>query len=78
MVYGTSRPPVSEGMAEAITKDIKSNEGRAPTSEVPIAFQLTRPPIDPAIIAPIRRQMTLFGLFALCLLAALIAIWWVA
>lgn len=78
MAYGTSRPPVSEGMADAITRDIKSNEGRTPTSEIPLAFQLGRQPVDPAVIAPVRRQMTVFGVFALGVLAILITIWWAA
>jgi hypothetical protein len=41
----SSRPPLSEGAANAIASDIKSSEARGQTSEVPLAFQ-TAPASD--------------------------------
>lgn len=81
MVSGSGhRPPVTEDVAEAMIKDIKSNEGKAPTSEVPLAFQTGtgRPPVDPVAISNTRKQMTLFGAFAVAVLLVLIVVWWAA
>ena len=77
--YG-HRPPVTEDVAEAMIKDIKSNEGKTPTSEVPLAFQTGegRPPVDPAVISNTRKQMTLFGTFAVGVLLVLLVVWWAA
>jgi hypothetical protein len=72
------RPPVTEGVAEVMIKDIKSGEGRGATSEVPLAFQTGRVPVDPAVLGQTRKQMTMFGAFALAVLALLLVIWWVA
>ncbi|MDR6755232.1 hypothetical protein J2Y48_000505 [Mycoplana sp. BE70] len=38
MVFGPSRPPITEDVAEVITKDLMEGEGHTPTSETPIAF----------------------------------------
>lgn len=38
MVFGPSRPPITEDVAEVIAKDVKEGEGHTPTSETPIAF----------------------------------------
>lgn len=78
MGYGSSRPPVTEGVADAITRDIKSNEGKGATSEVPLAFQAGRPPVDPAILGKTRKQMSVFIGLALVLLALLLGIWTIA
>lgn len=75
--YG-HRPPVTEGVAEVIVKDIKSGEGKSGASEVPLAFQTGRSPVDPAILGNTRKQMTMFGLFALGVLAVLLVVWWAA
>ena len=75
--YG-HRPPVTEGVAEVIVKDIKCGEGRSGASEVPLAFQTGRAPVDPAALGHARKQMTMFGMFALAVLAVLLVVWWVA
>lgn len=75
--YG-HRPPVTEGVAEVIVKDIKSGEGKSGASEVPLAFQTSRATVDPAILGHTRKQMTIFGFFALAVLAVLLVVWWVA
>lgn len=76
--YG-HRPPVSEGVAEVIVKDIKSGEGKSGTSEVPLAFQTgARAPIDPAVLGNTRKQMMMFGIFAVAVLAVLLVVWWAA
>ncbi|HTO29667.1 MAG TPA: hypothetical protein VL202_00585 [Pararhizobium sp.] len=73
------RPPVTEDVAEAMIKDIKSSEGKMPTSEVPLAFQAgSGPPINAAAISNTRKQMTLFGAFAVAVLLVLIVVWWAA
>ncbi|WP_438750885.1 hypothetical protein [Pararhizobium sp. O133] len=74
------RPPVTEDVAEAMIKDIKSSEGKTPTSEVPLAFQTgtDRPHVDPVVINNTRKQMTLFGTFAVVVLLILVLVWWVA
>jgi hypothetical protein len=38
MVFGPSRPPITEDVAEVIAKDVKQGEGHSETSESPIAF----------------------------------------
>lgn len=75
--YG-HRPPVSEGVAEVIVKDIKSGEGKSGASEVPLAFQTGRPPVDPTVLGNTRKQMMLFGIFAVAVLAVLLVVWWAA
>ncbi|WP_428426960.1 hypothetical protein [Pararhizobium sp.] len=75
--YG-HRPPVTEGVAEVIVKDIKSGEGKSGASEVPLAFQTGRAPADPAVLGNTRKQMTMFGIFAVGILAVLLAVWWAA
>ena len=75
--YG-HRPPVTEGVAEVIVKDIKSGEGRSGASEVPLAFQTGRAPVDATLLGNTRKQMTMFGMFALAGLAVLLVVWWVA
>ncbi len=72
------RPPVTEGVAEAMVKDIKSIEGKSATSEVPLAFQTGRPPVDTAVLGNTRKQMMLFGVFAIAVLAVLLVVWWAA
>lgn len=73
------RPPVTEGVAEAMVKDIKSIEGKGATSEVPLAFQTgARAPIDPVVLGNTRKQMTMFGVFAVGVLAVLLVVWWAA
>ncbi|MCV9962164.1 hypothetical protein OIU34_09660 [Pararhizobium sp. BT-229] len=72
------RPPVTEGVAEVIVKDIKSGEGKSGASEVPLAFQTGRAPVDPAALGQARRQMTMFGIFAVAVLAILLIVWWAA
>jgi len=79
MVSGSGHhPPVTEGIAEVMIKDIKSGEGRGATSEVPLAFQTGRQPVDPVVLGQTRRQMTMFGIFAIAVLAMLLAVWWAA
>lgn len=78
MGFGPARPPIMEDVAEVIAKDIKSGEGKEPTSEVPLAFQTDRRPADPESLDQARRQMTMFGIFAVAVLAVLLAVWWVA
>ncbi len=75
--YG-HRPPVTEGVAEVIVKDIKSGEGKSGASEVPLAFQTGRAPVDATLLGNTRKQMTMFGIFAVGVLAVLIAVWWAA
>ncbi|WP_455269373.1 hypothetical protein [Rhizobium herbae] len=75
--YG-HRPPVTEGVAEVIVKDIKSGEGKSGASEVPLAFQTGRAPVDPAALGHTRKQMTMFAVFALAVLAVLLVVWWAA
>lgn len=72
------RPPLTEGVAEVMVKDIKSGEGRGMTSEVPLAFQTGRLPPDPVVLVQTRKQMTVFGAFSIGLLLVLLAIWWAA
>ncbi|WP_275787324.1 hypothetical protein [Pararhizobium gei] len=72
------RPPVTEGVAEVMAKDIKSGEGRGMTSEVPLAFQTGRLPPDPVVLGQTRKQMLQFGIFAIGLLLVLLVIWWTA
>ena len=72
------RPPVTEGVAEVIVKDIKSGEGKSGASEVPLAFQVGRAPVDPAVLGNTRKQMMLFGVFAVAVLAVLLVVWWAA
>ncbi len=72
------RPPVTEGVAEVIVKDIKSGEGKSGASEVPLAFQTGRPPVDPTVLGQTRKQMTMFGVFAIAVLALLLVVWWAA
>lgn len=69
------RPPVTEGVAEVMIKDIKSGEGKGATSEVPLAFQTGRPRADPAVLGNTRKQMTIFAVFAVGILVVLLAIW---
>jgi hypothetical protein len=70
------RPPVTEGVAEVMIKDIKSGEGKGATSEVPLAFQTGgRPPIDPVAVSHARKQMIMFAVFAVGVLVVLLAIW---
>ncbi|CAN7282811.1 hypothetical protein LJR255_001345 [Pararhizobium sp. LjRoot255] len=78
MGFGPARPPITEDVAEVIAKDIKSGEGREPTSEVPLAFQTARRPVDPESLDQARKQMTMFGIFAVAVLAILLVVWWVA
>lgn len=78
MGYGTSRPPVTEGVADAMVREIKSHEGKAGTSEVLLAFQSARAPVDPVVIGAVRRQMATFAGFAFVVLAILLVIWWAA
>ncbi|MDQ0318404.1 hypothetical protein QO002_000542 [Pararhizobium capsulatum DSM 1112] len=75
MGFGPARPPVTEDVAGVIVKDIKSGEGHSATSEVPLAFQTGRPPTDPVVLGDTRKQMMMFGLFAFCTLAVLLAVW---
>lgn len=75
MVFGPTRPPVTEDVAEVIVKDIKSEEGHGATSEVPLAFIPGRKPADPALIDETRKQMVMFITFAIGVLAVLIAAW---
>jgi hypothetical protein len=75
--YG-HRPPVTEGVAEVIVKDIKSGEGKSGASEVPLAFQTGRAPADPTVLGNTRKQMTMFAIFAVGVLAVLLAVWWAA
>ena len=75
--YG-HRPPVTEGVAEVIVKDIKSGEGKSGASEVPLAFQTGRTPVDPAILGNTRKQMMMFGTFAVAVLVVLLVVWWAA
>ncbi len=75
--YG-HRPPVTEGVAEVIVKDIKSGEGKSGASEVPLAFKKGRPPVDPTALGNTRKQMTMFGIFAVAVLAVLLVVWWAA
>lgn len=69
------RPPVTEGVAEVMVKDIKSSEGKGATSEVPLAFQTGRPPVDPTTLGHTRKQMTMFAVFAVGVLVVLLVIW---
>ncbi|MBW9063220.1 hypothetical protein JNB71_07805 [Rhizobium herbae] len=78
MGFGPARPPITEDVAEVIAKDIKSGEGKEPTSEVPLAFQTGRRPVDPETLDQARKQMTMFGIFAIAVLAVLLAVWWAA
>lgn len=78
MAFGPARPPITEDVAEVIAKDIKSGEGRQPTSEVPLAFQPGRRAVDPVALDQARKQMTMFGIFAVAVLAMLLAVWWAA
>jgi hypothetical protein len=78
MGFGPARPPIMEDVAEVIAKDIKSGEGKAPTSEVPLAFQTGRRPADPVALDQARKQMTMFGIFAIAVLAILLVVWWAA
>ncbi len=75
MGFGPARPPVTEDVAEVIAKDIKSGEGKGLTSEVPLAFQTGRPPIDPAVLGDTRKQIVQFLGFAVVILAVLLAVW---
>ena len=45
MVFGPSRPPITEDVADVIARDMKESEGHTPPSETPIAF--IRRKIDP-------------------------------
>ncbi|MCV3736416.1 hypothetical protein OCK02_09385 [Rhizobium sp. TRM96647] len=45
MVFGLSRPPITEDVADVIARDMKESEGHTPPSETPIAF--IRRKIDP-------------------------------
>jgi hypothetical protein len=78
MGFGPARPPITEDVAEVIAKDIKSGEGKEPTSEVPLAFQTGRRPVDPETLDQARKQMTMFGVFAIGVLAVLLGVWWAA
>ncbi|MCW0001293.1 hypothetical protein OE766_24015 [Pararhizobium sp. YC-54] len=79
MLHGSGhRPPVTEGVAEVIVKDIKSGEGEIGASEVPLAFQTGRAPVDPAVLGQARKQMMMFGVFAVAVLAVLLVVWWAA
>lgn len=78
MGFGPARPPITEDVAEVIVKDIKSGEGKEPTSEVPLAFQTGRAPVDPAALDQARKQMAIFGIFAVAVLAMLLGVWWAA
>ncbi len=67
------RPPVTEGIAEVMVKDIKSGEGRGATSEVPLAFQTgARPSLDPVALKTTRSKLITFGAI---IIAVLIALW---
>lgn len=73
MVFGPSRPPITEDVAEVIAKDVMEGEGHTPTSETPIAF--VRHPADPATPGLNSRvRWVLFGILAamLVLIATLI------
>ncbi|WP_075290755.1 hypothetical protein [Pararhizobium arenae] len=73
------RPPITEGVAEVMVKDIKSNEGKSVTSEVPLAFQTSgRPPVDTAELGDTRKQIVMFLGFAAVVLVVLLGVWWVA
>ncbi|MEK1931891.1 MAG: hypothetical protein AAAC47_19345, partial [Pararhizobium sp.] len=76
--FGPARPPITEDVAEVIAKDIKSGEGKEPTSEVPLAFQTGRRPVDPATLDQARKQMMMFGVFAVGVLVMLLVVWWAA
>lgn len=78
MGFGPARPPITEDVAEVIAKDIKSGEGNEPTSEVPLAFQTGRRPVDPETLDQARKQMTMFGIFAGAVLTILLGVWWAA
>ncbi len=79
MGFGPARPPITEDVAEVIAKDMsKSGEGKEPTSEVPLAFQTGRRPVDPETLDQARKQMTMFGVFAIGVLAVLLGVWWAA
>ena len=75
MGFGPARPPVTEDVAGVIVKDIKSGEGKGPTSEVPLAFQTGRPPVDPVILGDTRKQIVQFLGFAAAILIVLLAVW---
>jgi len=63
MVFGPSRPPITEDVAEVIAKDISAREGNSPPSETPIDF--VRHP-DPATTVEMndRVRWILLGLLA--------------
>lgn len=75
MGFGPARPPVTEGVAEVIAKDIKSGEGKGLTSEVPLAFQTGRPSVDPVELGDTRKQIVQFLGFAAVVLVVLLVVW---
>lgn len=63
MVFGPSRPPITEDVAKVIARDIREREGHSPPSETPIDF--IRHP-DPATTVEMndRVRLVLLGLLA--------------
>lgn len=72
MVFGPSRPPITEEVAEVIAKDVMEGEGHSPTSETPIAF--VKHPANSATDMNNRVRWVLFGILTamLVLIATLL------
>lgn len=77
----SSRPPLTEGAANAIAGDIKSGGARGQVSEVPMAFQTPRLQAgNPGTVSSIdpnngrRKKLVILGL----IIIALIFVVWVA
>lgn len=76
----SSRPPLSEGAANAIASDIKSGEARGQVSEVPLAFQTARQQAgnaDPAsrIGNPDVGKSKKLAIVTLIIIALVVAVW---
>ena len=71
MVFGPSRPPITEDVAEVIAKDVKEAEGHTPTSETPIAF--VRHPSHPAMTVDMNNRVRWMLLGVLAAMLVLIA-----
>lgn len=80
MVSGSGhRPPVTEGVAEVIVKDINSGEGQGGPSEVPMAFLPGLPVAEQAPTgAPRPLGKLLLAFVAGGILAIGLLLWWSA